>query len=58
MPTPVPSQVQFHGPVPVTEDGAPAPQRLADGAVDLATPSAEPHDPLTAILEVQFVFNP
>jgi hypothetical protein len=31
---------------------------LADGAVDLVTPSAVPHDPLTAILEVQFVVRP
>jgi hypothetical protein len=44
-----PLQAQDHGPVPLTVVAAPAVQRLVVGAVETATPFAEPQTPLTAV---------
>jgi hypothetical protein len=39
----LPAQDQFHGPLPVTAEAAPALQRFVAGALLTATPLAEPH---------------
>jgi hypothetical protein len=44
-----PLHVQLHGPLPLTDDGVPALQRFADGLLEVATPLAEPHVPLTGL---------
>jgi hypothetical protein len=45
----LPVQLQFHGPLPVTEPVAPAEHRFTDGAPDALTPLALPHDPFMAV---------
>ena len=43
----LPAQLHAHGPLPPTDDAAPAMQRLAVGALMCATPAAAPHTPFT-----------
>ncbi len=47
MPLFSPIQLQFHGPLPLTELGVPVEQRLSIGCTAMATPFAEPQRPLT-----------
>jgi hypothetical protein len=49
VPPPVPVQLQFHGPVPVTAVAVPEEQNPVVGAVDTPTPFAPPHTPDTAV---------
>jgi len=42
----IPEQVQFHGPLPVTEEGVPTLQRPVEGAVLVCAVVAGPHDAL------------
>jgi hypothetical protein len=43
----LPAQDQDHGPVPVTVEAVPDVQRLVVGAIETATPLAEPQAPFT-----------
>ena len=43
-----PPQLQLHGPVPMAADVVPDEQRLAVGALRVATPLADPHLPVIA----------
>jgi hypothetical protein len=45
VPPPIPAQLQFHGPVPVTADAVPALHRPPEGAVSAVTPFAGPQAP-------------
>lgn len=56
LPPPVPVQLQFHGPVPVTAVAVPAAHNPVVGADVLATPFAGPHEPLTGAGQVNLVF--
>jgi hypothetical protein len=47
VPVPLPAQLQFQGPVPVTVEGVPALHRLPAGATVVITPFAGPHCPFT-----------
>ena len=49
VPPPLPAQLHDHGPLPVTVDAAPAPQRLAVGALARLSPFEEPHAPLIVV---------
>ena len=54
----VPVQVQFHGPLPETEDAVPAPQRFEVGALKKPCPFDVPQVPLTSRLAEQFALEP
>jgi hypothetical protein len=47
VPSPEPTQVQVHGPVPETEDAVPVRQRFALGTDTIVTPLAAPQTPFT-----------
>ncbi len=45
VPPPDPLHAHVHGPEPLTADGVPAEHKFDDGALDTATPSADPQVP-------------
>jgi len=49
VPPPEPAHAQFHGPVPVTDEAAPAPHRFAVGATLRFAPFEEPQTALMAV---------
>jgi hypothetical protein len=51
----LPPQLHDHGPLPLTADAVPVPQRLALGALLSLPPFEEPHAPLTAVGDVEEV---
>jgi hypothetical protein len=53
-----PSQVQFHGPLPVTLEVLPALQRFDVGAFSKLSPFADPHAPFTSRLAEQLALEP
>jgi len=54
----LPAQVQFHGPVPPTCEGAPALHRLVVGALKASAPLAGPQEPLTVRMSLQEAGEP
>jgi hypothetical protein len=53
-----PAQVQSHGPLPVTAEAAPVEHKYLVGFALIATPFAEPHDPLISSWAAQLAAEP
>ena len=54
----LPAQVQSHGPLPITAEAAPVEHKFLVGFALIATPFAEPHDPLIFSWAAQLAAEP
>ncbi len=54
----LPAQVQSHGPLPFTAEAAPVEHKFLVGFALIATPFAEPHDPLISSWAAQLAAEP